>query len=480
MPEFNNRVMMTLFKITAAIRHNSERSDHLEEVLRRFLIEPAQIDIIKETRNVAAEELKDRAEAQGSLEKTGEFPAATWFKQLGLLTRDVPAEHVPEYLVNKFLPFAEDFERQYNCRWDALLQFSLKFTQYLRFKMYLAGFDDSVYRFKSKAEYANPAFVAMPGSFQVEAWKNVSTFDIREVSRQLHSELGFHEMRYVVDVLTLEPEAISAKDPPNFILKPFLKTGKNTLILLTPDYLVRALPIIYETQFGIISRFREAKGRSFESLGKETMRALPFKTLALNRTYGGKFEVDAILEFEKSNWFVEVTSHPPSIGALQGNPVAVQTDLDRSIRKCIGQGKRCFEHISSPSLAYFGSNGKKNGIVVLVDGVYPQLNPTTAIRLFDEKMPIYVINWFDLRVILEQPELPQFEKFVTWRTTQPMPVICYDERDYWAYFFDRHLQTPEMKGAFGTAQKKLLRGFYISARFNDKRYLEEIAAVENH
>ncbi len=55
-----------------------------------------------------------------------------------------------------------------------------------------------------------------------------------------------------------------------------------------------------------------------------------------------------------------------------------------------------------------------------------------------------------------------------------MPIICYDERDYWAYFFDRHEQTPKMKETFGIAQKKLLRGTYISARFNDKRYLENI------
>lgn len=405
-----------------------------------------------------------------AVEATGTTPASAWFKQLGLLIRDIPTEHIPEYIVTRFLPFADAFEQKYGCRWNSIMEFTLKFGQYFGFKMYQCGFDGSVYQFKSRKEYADIGFISMPSEFYIQAWSNTITINIGELSRQLKPDLGRNELDYVLKLLCYEPNEGPHTDA-SLILRPFLRLDEDTIVLLVNNYMMRNLPAVYEAQFSAITSYRESKGKSFEELVKQTLRSLPFKTLAFNLKYEADFEVDSVVEFQKSNWAVEVTSHPPSLKALQGDPVATEYDLQKSLRKCVDQGKRCLEYMDSYPLEYFGRNGKRRAIMVVVDGVYPQLNPTTGTRFHEEKETIYVINWFDLRTLIEQPELGNFEDFLTWRTTPPMPIICYDERDYWAYYFDRHLKTPQMKETYGISQEKMLKGFYISARFNDKGYI---------
>jgi hypothetical protein len=336
--------------------------------------------------------------------------------------------------------------------------------------MYQNGFDGSVYQFKSKQEYADLGFISIPPEFYIQAWTDATTMDIGELSRQLRPDLGRNELDYVLNLLCYDLD-VRPHTGASLIMKPFLRLDKNSIVLLVDNYMMRNLPAVYEAQFATIKSYRESKGKAFEELVKQTLRALPFKTLAFNLKYGNDFEVDSVVELQKSNWAVEVTSHPPSLKALQGDSVAIENDLQKSLRKCIDQGKRCLDNMDSYPLEYFGKNGKRKAIMVVVDGAYPQLNPTTGTRFHEEKETIYVINWFDLRTLIEQPELDNLEDFLAWRTTPPMPVICYDERDYWAYYFDRHLKTPQMKETYSIAQQKMLRGFYISARFNDKGYL---------
>ena len=459
-----------LFEITSTLRFNSERQDPIESLLVDFLATPRSLDVKSEVRKVAYKEHAENATYVEEIQRTGIFPASSWFKQLGLLVRDVPTEHVPQYIVSKYLPFADEFEQHYHCRWDSIMRFTMKFGEYLGFKMYQCGFDGSVYQFKSKEEYADIGFVSTPSDFYIEAWTNSTTIDIGELSRLVKPDLGRNELDYVLNLLCFDPQ-----DGPftnaSLVLKPLIRLDKDTVVLLVNNYLMRNLPMVYEAQFSAIKAYRESKGNTFEELVKQTLRALPFKTLAFNLSYGAGFEVDSLLELQKSNWAVEVTSHPPSMKALQGNPVAIEDDLQKSLRKCIDQGKRCLDNMDKYPLDYFGKNGKRKAIMIVVDGVYPQLNPTTGTRFHEERETIYLINWFDLRVIIEQAELDKFEDFLMWRTTPPMPIICYDERDYWAYYFDRHLKTPQMKEAYGISQEKMLRGFYISARFNDKGYI---------
>ncbi len=101
------------------------------------------------------------------------------------------------------------------------------------------------------------------------------------------------------------------------------------------------------------------------------------------------------------------------------------------------------------------------------------------IKFFDENIPVYVINWFDLRHLVDQPELPMFENFLLWRIRRPMPVFGIDEGDYWGFYFDHFVKDPRMREAFSTMQERHIGLTFISGRFSDKRYLEKIAPTKD-
>ncbi|MEM3368496.1 MAG: hypothetical protein QW193_01195 [Nitrososphaerales archaeon] len=464
-----------LYEILATRQYNSERTELLEDVLRYFLIKKdLALDIPTKTREIF-DEKRNSLKATQNVQNKEKFLKSEWFKQGCLLLSNIPHRYVPEYITEKFTPFATKFKDKFDLNMDSLWLFSFKTMEYVQFKKYMTGFKDGVYKFKSKDEYADLGFVAIPSDSYVEKWKNIVTLSISELERVLSGFMSTYETRKILALLSMNLENLD-KDSEfiKFPLKPILKINEDTLILLTPEYTIRALPLNYERIFKEIKEYRESKGISFEALAQNTLKKLPFRSLTFNVKYGNGYEVDAIVEFQKSIWFVEVTSHPPSDKSLEGNLNSIEKDLKNSIIKCINQGKRCFDYNNELPLLYFFKKAKTKGILVVVDGVYPQLNLNTFISFFEEKLPVYIINWFDLRTLIDEPELQQFEDFLLWRTQQPMPVISFDEKDYWAFYFDRYVQNEKVRTAFEIMQKKQIRNFYISYRFNNKEYLENL------
>ncbi|MEO0199489.1 MAG: hypothetical protein ABIL91_07950 [candidate division WOR-3 bacterium] len=445
----------------------------MEEVLKHFMVKKdCNLDIPSKAREI----FNKRILPLKSSRNDKNFLKSEWFKQRCVLLHNIPQLFIPEYLIMKFNPFSESFKNKFGFNIQSLWLFSFKLLEYLNFKKYVTNFKDEVYKFKSKEEYADLGFVAVPPALYIEKWKNVITNSISELERVLSGLLSSYELKEVVETFSISWDNLDEnKIEINFSLKPLLKINDDTLIVLNPEYLTRALPVKCEQLFKDIKEYRDAKGKTFEATAQATLKMLPFKSLSFNVEYGAGYEADAILEFEKSVWFVEVTSHPPSDKALEGDLNAIKRDLKRSIIKCIKQGKRCFDYSTTQPLSTFFAKRKINGILVIVDGIYPQLNLNNYVSFFKEKMPIYVINWFDLRTLAEQPEIGYFEDFLLWRTQQPMPIISFDEKDYWAFYFDRYIQDERMRETFRIMQEKNINAFYISYRFNNKEYLENLA-----
>jgi Holliday junction resolvase-like predicted endonuclease len=465
-----------LYEILATLQYNSERTELLYDVLKHFLAKKdLTLDIPTKAREIFNEKEESLKGMQGA-QNEEEFLKSEWFKQKCLLLLNIPYQYIPEYVMGKFTPFAKDFEDKFNFDMSSLLKFSLGLMEYLNFKKHMIGFKNEVYKFNSKNEYADLGFVAVPPKTYIEKWKNIITISISELKRILAGLLSTYEIIKVLTILSIDLKNLNENlKSIEFSLKPILKINEDTLILLTPNSIIRSLPLNYEKLFKSIKKYRESKGISFEMLTQTTLKMLPFRSLTFNVKYGNGYEVDAILEFKRSIWFVEITSHPPSNKSLEGNLEWIKRDLKKSIMKCIKQGKRCFNYSNELPLFYFFKNEKIKGIFIIVDGVYPQLNLNTAISFFKEKMPIYIINWFDLRTLISQPELHQFEDFLLWRIQQPMPVISFDEKDYWAFYFDRYTQDKKVRNYFKIMQKKRINTLYISYRFNNKKYLENLA-----
>jgi hypothetical protein len=467
-----NEFYSKLYEILATYRYNTERIELMEDVLKYFLIsKDYNLDVPAKAREIFNQKyssLKSSLREEKNLK-------SEWFKQKCILLYNIPQRYIPEYILKKFHPFSRVFEDKFGLSFDSLLLFSFNLLKYLQFKKDMIRFKDEVYRFKSKTEYVDLGFVATPSSTYIEQWKNVITVNISELKRILSGILSANEVKRTLEFFSIKLEDISNEGRINLPLEPILKVDEDTLIILNPEYLTRALPMKYEKIFKGIKEYNDAKGISFEALAQNTLKMLPFKSLSFNVEYGANYEVDAILEFDRSIWFVEMTSHPPSDKALEGDFMAIKRDLKKSIMKCIEQGKRCFSHHDKPPLSYFFEKEKINGIMVIVDGVYPQLNLNTYISFFKEDVPIYVINWFDLRTLIDQPEVNCFEDFLLWRIQRPMPIISFDEKDYWAFYFDYFVQNEEAREAFNKMREKQINTFYISYRFNSKEHLENIA-----
>jgi len=469
-----DKFLLKLYEILATLEYNSERTEILEEILKKFLItRDTNINIKKESEEIFNEIFFKRIDKSKNFDieiKKG------LFKQKSMLLSNIPTEYVLEYLIGKFSPFAKLFEKRYDLNFDSIWLFAFKLTEYLEFKKYFSEFKDEIYRFKSKDEYANPKFVSLPSKDYTQKWRNVVTFSIDEIKRIF--PICGHDTDKCIEILSFSIKDINDTKEFNFHLKPFLKIDNDTLILLTPYYLIRALPTIYEFLFKRIKKYTTNKGKSFERLVQNTIKQLHFRLLAYNIEYqdGDKTrETDAVIRFDNSVWFVEATSHPLSERALNGDWKAIEDDLKKTIKKCITQGENCLNNLDKEPLKTFSENIKVRGIMVVLDGIYPQLNVNTLFTFHNKPYPVYIINWFDLRLLLEQPEIDLFEKFLLWRTVnKPMPVICFDEKDYWAFYFDRYLKDKKIRDGFEIMQKNEDNLFYISYRFNNKDYLKNL------
>lgn len=93
-----------------------------------------------------------------------------------------------------------------------------------------------------------------------------------------------------------------------------------------------------------------------------------------------------------------------------------------------------------------------------------------------EEDRILLITLFDLFELANQTdELDRFEDYLLWRTDYgfDMPVFSFNERDYWAMFFDNYDSNESLQEVIDDAAEKESLITYISNRFNDKPYLPD-------
>ena len=470
-----------LYEILATLHYNSERREPLESILANFLVsKDPRLDIEMEARRLFNKKDKQMQQIHRKYQQkdylNSEQFIADWFKQESLLLSNVSRNYLPEYIMEKFAPYEDEFRRKNGFDFGSLWLFSFKFMEYFAFKQIQTGFADEVYAFKSKKEYADLGFVKIPSPVYIEQWKNVITVNKSELRRLLFGSISSSDLDKVVDILSLNADRIpsNSKDI-HFPSTPFLQT-KEDLILPTPSYLGRSLHTIYESLFRKCQSYLDSKGTTFEKIALDLFRQTPTKLLAFKVKYGknNQFEADAIVSYERSLWVVEASSHILSKGAFQGDLFHVRKDLNRTLRKCFTQGIRALSNISTVSLPSPYNNLNKKGIIIVVDGVYPNLNLESFGDPTHNNMPVYVINYFDLRTLIDQPEIDQVEEFLLWRTQKPMPVICFDEKDYWNFYFDRYKRLNDIRATFKQLQEKGVLLIYDGYRFNRKGYLARI------
>ena len=298
-----------------------------------------------------------------------------------------------------------------------------------------------------------------------------------------------------LDALSFSCEAFIYQKSINLKDTPLLKVGQDKYILLGNNYLVSALPYRCEKALNKCKVYRENKGKLFEKIVLKLFTSTYGSNFHQNIKYGS-YELDGLLNLSHTSWFIECSSHPPNISSEFSDEVKLFDDFRKSVIKCQDQGKRAIEHAADDE--YKNSSLKeKKGIIVIIDEHYPNISDAEY-KYFEEigksinkslpeqfknqipkiEYPRYVINYFELETIIEQPDAYLFEEFLEWRTQDNMPISCSDELDYWDYF-TKMLNDKQREKEFRICQERHHIIQYIGNRFNNKSYLNKIIEKES-
>jgi hypothetical protein len=471
----NDRSLKILYDVCAILEYNTERTEILEKLIKKIISEePENLDIKEELRAIVA---------------SNNIPLSvyTMFRlQDTLLTLSVPSDDAKAYVEKRYFPYERTFSKNYG--------FSIVLVSATTYAILLTcgekakklRFYDERYQFRSKEEYADKYFVRVPENSYIEKWKSVITFNKNEILSLFPKILSLfpetlvpqefkEKLDEVINLFSFTKQDLQNNPELRFQEKPIFKIDNDKFILVAPHYLIKNMPQKHELLLRKCQEYLNAKGNVFENMALDLLNSLPESKLNRNIAYN-EFELDGILNLKSSSWFVECTSHPPSIKSLSGHPESIQDDLRKTIEKCQSQAIRAIDNIQHPNIARHKPKDKK-GILIILEGIYPNLNSNNAFQFIakQNQLPRYAINYFDLQVILRQPEIFLFEEFLFWRTQENMPIVCFDEKDYWAYFTKMKIDT-RMEEAFSIAQKKELNVFYISERFNNKQYLGRLTS----
>jgi hypothetical protein len=277
----------------------------------------------------------------------------------------------------------------------------------------------------------------------------------------------------VLDLLSFDIHDLLKKNDLRFQETPLLKWDRN-LIVLNQHYLISNLPQRYELLLRRCRDYTNTKGNDFERIALSLLERVPRATLHKDIKYS-KFQLDGLLNFYNSSWFVECTSHPPSIDTLLGTDTAVDEDLRLTVDKCETQALRAIDNTGHPNIRKLKPK-KKKGIIIILEGYYPSLNVNNAFQIQPPKssIPRYVINYFNMKLFINQPHIDVLEDYLFWRTQPDMPIVSLDETDYWTYFVKMNFDYKYEEG-FRISQQRKVRIAYSGDLFAEKPHLAKAA-----
>ena len=399
-------------------------------------------------------------------------PIQEYFKnQQIMLNYNIRSSFAVEY-VQQYLKYDEDPKEKDSLKIGLIIRLNLVIADIVIKKSQEKNFDDDVYAFKSGEELCDFSFVQIPSQKYIDNFSKCTTFTVQECMNKL-PDVSVTELQKALHQISISTE--KDLNDVNLLEKPILQIDDQRFQTLQPAYIIRGLPRRCRILLKSHKKFRDTKGKTFEKVALNLLSTIPRSKLYRNIKYSnGKYELDGILNFKKSTWLIECSSRPPSLSALRGNLKAISNDLKKSFWKCEKQVARAFENIQDPSIIRYAKR-KRKGAIIIIDGVYPNLNFRRFWKLPELEKPRYVINYFDLRTMVSQPESLKFEEFLLWRTQKNMPIVAFDEAEYWAFYFDNYRRREKARQTFEALKKNNSIMMYVSARFNDKRHFEYMA-----
>lgn len=450
------------YEILALIQYNSERRGLLQSLLKTFLIkETDNFDIKKE---LLAIEL-DKEES--ILENI--------FKQFdNIITAGLNIQTIVKYIILRYEPFMDIFYKTYQISLEKFLYIALKLG--IIFNEKFIKFSLASYQFTCTEEYANLKFIAFPDKSYINNWKQTITVDLDEFLLETDS-INKEDLEIFLQLYAFDSHKLQKEPNLRFKEYPLFHYG-NKIIFINPSIYLKYLPHKINIMLNKCKSYSAKKGKIFESISLDLVERIPSSKLEDRNIPYDVYELDGLLNSRRSTWFIECKSRDISPESLLGDYKKIAKDIEKAIEDSLKQGTRAIKYKDTK---YFSKYKIKNriGILIIIEGIFPNLKLP---KIFDNPLdaceyPICVFNYFDLKLILEQPDANIFEEFLIWRSQKNMPIYAFDECDYWAFFNDYYRKNRKVKNIFKSQQDNNQTTIYISERFNNKNYLNKI--IEN-
>ncbi len=452
------------YEILALIQYNSERKGLLQLLLRTFLIkETDNFDIKKELLAIELDKKESILE--------------TIFKQFdNIITAGLNIQTIVKYIILRYELFIDIFYKTYQISLEKFLYIALKLGMVFNEKF--IKFSLASYQFTCKEEYANLKFIAFPDKSYINNWKQIITVNLDEFLLETDSiskeDIEIFLQLYAFDLHKLQKE-------PNLRFKEYpLFHYVNKIIFINPSIYLKYLPHKINIMLNKCKSYSAKKGKIFESMALDLVERIPSSKLEDRNISYDIYELDGLLNSRRSTWFIECKSRDISPESLLGDYKKIVKDIEKALEASLKQGTRAIKYKDTN---YFSKYKIKNrvGILIIIEGIFPNIRLSKILDIPNPldacEYPVCVFNYFDLKLILKQPDANMFEEFLIWRSQKCMPIYAFDECDYWAFFNDYYRQDKKVKEMFKSQQDHNQTTIYISKRFNNKNYLSKI--IEN-
>lgn len=387
---------------------------------------------------------------------------------------------------------------------------------------------DSIYQFEDEEEYSSKTCIKEPDYVFYINWINCITIDLeafiarfiasisqnymmlsalvqdnpekepKEILHQIEEEVLEIINLVSIKATDINTENISILQKPLFYFEG--ENGKKTIIVPFPRILCSTIHLrlanLVSQDEKLEAIEEQRKGRVVEKFANTILNSIPNKNIVKNFTYfenEKQFESDILLVLANSIWTIEVKSHP-IFKKIISKAESLVKNFSHKFNEGINQGIRTLDYLNNNPSILKQLNFKKNflkserGIIVVLDGYIPTLltqnKPADKLmgtydiyKNIPKDIRFYVISMFELNILSLQSDISNFEEFLLWRTgyKDTMPICCYDEKDYWAYYNDRYLENEDNKKLFdemlSRQEKQEVMCNYISYRFNRKEHL---------
>ncbi|MCX9014870.1 MAG: hypothetical protein OIN89_08780 [Candidatus Methanoperedens sp.] len=461
----NSLDMDKFYEILALIQYNSERWGLLQSLLKTFIIkETDNFDIKKELSAIEVNKEKSILE--------------TIFRDFdNIITAGLNLQTIVEYIFLRYEPFSDIFSKTH--------RISLKKFLFIAFELGMFINENSIkvslssYQFTSKEEYANLKFIAFPDKNYINNWKQIITIDLDEFLLKTDS-ITKEDIEIFLEIYTFDQHKLL--EEPNLRFKEYpLFHYEDKIIFVNPSIYLKYLPHKINIMLNKCKSYSAKKGKIFENIALDLIERIPSTKLDDRNIPYDIYELDGLMNSRRSTWFIECKSRDISPESLLGDSKKIAKDIERAIEDSLKQGTRAIKYKDTK---YFSRYKIKNrvGILIIIEGIFPNIRlpniPGISNPLDACEYPVCVFNYFDLKLILEQPDANMFEEFLIWRSQKNMPIYAFDECDYWGFFNDRYRQNKEVKKMFKLNQDYNQTIIYSSPRFNNKNYLNKI--IENN